>query len=615
MKKIIFILSLSLLVSCGKDKNDPTVSHITTKDLSVIVNLPSNAPFDESDLTVSSLFSQNAEISDGQSVVEIFDENAIELVFATNSQGDIVLLNLVNPSLADEVELNATTTAQSLVLLHPWVMNLTVEARQEALSYVALMPDFEAYKNKIIVEIINGKLNPNTRDQIIESIITPIESEGNNDNRFGRLGVSKEIPPLIMAAEDGKVKVTNKLSSLAYNLQLYDENNEPVGEAKMVKNVNKEIFSLSIFRNILTGNFGSFPPENIEFPIPSTNQTYNLKADSWTGVAALTNGLNFTSSAIGIFSTTLGEVIGKAQCGLTVGQLFLNNVKLVAELLATGEITDSQAMSSLLSFFFNRSYELYNVIQECPGEYSIGPDAFKQMMKSLSFIGYAENLNLASAYMVDWTRYDSEIEFCFEKKDGAIQECDLGQWYVGTYTLQNWGSSSNTLYNCGSQYGQKGEVYIYIGDTSQEKQIICYYKTIINGLPNIYKKPFYRTSDINNENSFFYNRFRVLWQERIGTDPNNPSKYLYRDFSLDWLKITDDGNFISNINQGGYAVKTVPYGTGSSKCGGDYLFMYSINNINLTSVGANPPSSLNSVDLDRINTLLNDDTLSEIIVE
>ncbi len=193
----------------------------------------------------------------------------------------------------------------------------------------------------------------------------------------------------------------------------------------------------------------------------------------------------------------------------------------------------------------------------------------------------------------------------------------IGNWYVGTYTLDHWGDiSTNTLYNCGSQYGEIGEVYIFIGNTTQENQIIVYYKSIINSLPNIYKKPSYTTYDFNSPSSSFYHDFRPLWQENLGEDPNSPGEYLYRDFSLDWLHLSEDESFITHSQYwDGSAIYRIPSGTGIEDCNGDYEYFYSINNVYLTLIGSNPPNNLSNAEIERFETLLTDDNINEIITE
>lgn len=441
MKKLFLILSVILfIISCEKDDNSNLIENVDfqTKDVNVTITLPENSNIDVSNLTVSSLFTFGNDATNGQSSVELFDENAIEMVYATNSEGNIIMLNLINPSSTDEVILNSTTTAQSLAMLHPWVMSLSVEARLEAYEEIALMPEFEDYHNLIIQGISSGELDPLANNSITQAI------SSFQNTIFSRVEIEKL--PLLMVAENDNVKVTNKKSSMAYSLQLYDENNQTIGDEYLVDGVNKEILSWSTVSNVLTGNFDLFQPQEVDFPIPSTNQEYTLKADAWTSNARWRNGAKITSSIVGIVSTTLGKLIENAECGLTIGTFFWNNTNLVIQQLTNNELTTSQAMSSLISFIGNESNELFSLINACPGNYSIGSQAFNQTIKALSIIGNLENGALLFFNAVDIATYDSEIEFCFNKNGNEIQECESVNFSVDINN-ENWQPTEVTLFD------------------------------------------------------------------------------------------------------------------------------------------------------------------------
>src|SRR5688572_24147738 len=148
MKRIILISAILLLIfSCSKDDNSSTEQEvIELKTLSVNINLPDNSSISETDLTISSLFSENMQVSDGSTEIESFDDNSMELTLATNSQGNIVMLSYFNPINSDVVEMNTESTALALIMLHPWSFDLTANAKAEALTYIKNLPEFDSYK-------------------------------------------------------------------------------------------------------------------------------------------------------------------------------------------------------------------------------------------------------------------------------------------------------------------------------------------------------------------------------------------------------------------------------------------------------------------------------------
>ena len=72
---IILFISILLLYGCNKDDsiNETQEQDFGTKNVSVSINLPENSTLNLSDLTVSSLFTFNNKITDGESTVELFN--------------------------------------------------------------------------------------------------------------------------------------------------------------------------------------------------------------------------------------------------------------------------------------------------------------------------------------------------------------------------------------------------------------------------------------------------------------------------------------------------------------------------------------------------------------
>jgi hypothetical protein len=194
----------------------------------------------------------------------------------------------------------------------------------------------------------------------------------------------------------------------------------------------------------------------------------------------------------------------------------------------------------------------------------------------------------------------------------------VGSWYVGTYTIDHHGDASNFYYNCGTQYGEVGDFYVFIGDTTKPGQIIIYHKSIIDGLPDMYQSSLASVKRYNDPNDTYYRSFGTNWQVSIGPTDNGRT----RSFSFGIMKLLEDSSgLVQFFPSGGEASITIPDGTAdpgcqiSSSIGYGYKFLYSIQNINATYIGAEPPPDLNYADLDRFNILLSDPENRYIIIE
>lgn len=475
MKRIsFFLISVILFAACQneEDPSDPEQQFIDTKNVEVSLILPDNSTLNLSELTVSSLFTNKEDFINGIASVDLFDDNAIELVYATNAEGNIVFMNLINPALTSEVILDSKTTAQSLVMLHPWVMNLSVEARKEAYDAIALMPEFTAYHDLILQGINSGEIDPLASNPVIEAI-------GNFQHTIlSRVELSKN--PLLLEAGEENVSLTNKLSSMAYTLQLYDENNKEFGDPYLMDGVNKEILSWGTIGNFVTGNFDLFAPQKIKFQVPSEAQVYTLKADAWAGDAAWRNGANISSSIVGIVSTTLGKLMKNSECAISIGSFFYGHAGTVLQQMTRNELSTSQGMGQLISIIGNTSNSLYGVINSCHGNYSFGSQAFNQAIKALSLVGNLENGVLLFFNAVDISQYDSQLDFCFEKSEDDIIDCSnkmTGTWGFefmnstcsaeGTITFAEDGSIAieNPLSIDGFNEGEVTSSYDFNGET------------------------------------------------------------------------------------------------------------------------------------------------------
>lgn len=190
-------------------------------------------------------------------------------------------------------------------------------------------------------------------------------------------------------------------------------------------------------------------------------------------------------------------------------------------------------------------------------------------------------------------------------------------WYVGTYTLGKI-SSSGIYSSCGSQFGESGKFYIYIGDITKLNEFVVYHKSIIQGWPNFYSRSTLVPEAFNNPLSpNFYRTVNVQgWNKAFVPDPNITVNTLFSTFYLGYLTLSADQSKVSTkmLELSGKADQDVPRDTGSTECRGDKLFSYNIIS-NANYVGKNPPSDLSATNLEKIDQLLKDRTLSIIIEE
>ncbi len=438
MKKLLLLFTLFIFFGCSEDDSntDDTQQEVFgTKEIAVSLVLPDNSNINPDDLTIITIFTDDGQVNNGSGTVEIFDNNAIELIYAKNTNNNVVLMSYLNPSNTDTIELNSTTTAQTLAMLHPWTIHLSVQAREEALQEITSSPEFESYHNQIISSINSGELDPLASQEVINSL-------GDFQTAFLNR-VETEIPPLKMVAENNLATFTNTKSSFAYDLEMFDGNGNTVGESVTLEGQNKSVGVFSTLFGFISGN-NLFQDTNADLTIPNNNQEYQVCAKTWSGNARWINGANLLGDSFSIISTTVGGLIKSTQCAFDLGSFVIdNNVNLI-NLISNDEINASQATSLLLQFIQQNSNTILQIIVDCRGGFA--GSNLSQFATAFSYIGNIEGLINSAFRFTDWALYDSEINFCFERTQNEIVECEeidlSGTWLLNAdFNGQNYSQS------------------------------------------------------------------------------------------------------------------------------------------------------------------------------
>jgi len=200
-------------------------------------------------------------------------------------------------------------------------------------------------------------------------------------------------------------------------------------------------------------------------------------------------------------------------------------------------------------------------------------------------------------------------------------------WYKGSYTLGHVGQQTDQYYNCGTQYGQTGEFYVYIAKLGSETKVAVYSKSIIADLPNIYTgatfDPLARSS-INNS-FIYYTRIRPLrWRDtyEYSFNPSTSSNIFYRGFEMTTLKLNEDTNSLEADSNGylsmGMAFKNVEptvdnleYGT--FDINGNHLYsleyIYYFTDVSANFVCVLPPEEITDYELANMEMILFDNDI------
>jgi hypothetical protein len=443
MKKIFLILSIAILIfSCKKEAEQTTTEEeVQLKEITARIELPPGSSINPNALKVSTILTEYSPVVDSYSKVQTFDADAIELAFATNNQGKMVLLSFFDPIDGESVLLNLDNTAIALVMMHPWTVDLSVSAKKEAAAYIKALPEFLVLKQSINNSINSGDPDPLANLDVIAKLIL-------TQKMLFRISEYKE--PLLFDIDVSKITIENKISSAAYSIGLYSANGNLI-ERKMVDGLGKFQYTINQFT---TNTYISSETPKITFNTPAADGSYLLKAKSGLSFdnsaenleAAYENSKILLSNTIGIFSTKLKAIIRlkAGKCGGEIGAYLYNGTtgttSIANSLKAYSENNKSKYLLVKDVFFFvkERYDGLVQLINSCStNPYNIQKSPFKTFFNYLDILSRLENAFNGGAHLADWLQFDKSIETCFQKSNNDVQSCNLliGNWKWKSFTI------------------------------------------------------------------------------------------------------------------------------------------------------------------------------------
>lgn len=439
-KTIIFTsFFLIIFISCSKDQENEEVAEEQTeeKEISVKIELPNNSKLNVNSLKVSTILTDEAIVSNSSSQVKIFDTSAMELTFATNEQDKIILLSYFDP-MDSAVKLNSETTAVSLIMMHPWTTDLSVEAKKEAINYIKSMPDFYNFKSTIESNIIAGNLDPLASEVVINKLI---QLQNNIFNKF-----IKDKDPLSFSVDNSKITLENKLGSISYGVGLYDSNDKLIGTVQELVGLEKLYYTLNQFKNNSATNNNL---QTLKINTPTTDGNYHIVAKSGRSFdgspesnnALMNNSFTLFNNTLGIISSGTAKILKNKACYYSIGEYVYNgtygsiNIANSLKDFSNGNKSGYLLTKDVIYFMYGKSDAISSLLKNC-AEKELKSGFLKKIFEFFNVITKLESAFNTTAFLTDWIIYDKSIEFCFQKKSNEITDCNsiIGNWKWKSFT-------------------------------------------------------------------------------------------------------------------------------------------------------------------------------------
>lgn len=440
MKKVALFLTLvTAFFSCLPDTSDPDPfggtddgsGGLVAQDGNILVDLtielPPNAELSPMDLAVSSLFTDDSSLAAGNTTVEYFNGDGLELTFVTDLDQNIILFGFVNPNDASSFTLNSGSTAQALVLMHPWAMDLSTELKKQVMTEIENMPEFatlqtsiETEVSKANVDLLNNELVQSSLANLINKVL---------DSNAGKSKSSKLIDelkePLAISTEGNTLTVKNIDNSMAYGVKLLGENGS--NAVQILPDVNKNLFAFDQIGRIIS--LSGFEETQVSFNIAS-NQQYSIIAKNGLefdnseedSVVFNRNAGKILISLLGLVSSSLKGAFSSDQCLDALGRFAFQNITQTFQKISRNQISNSDFLDDNLDLLRENTVGVGNVLNQC-NHPLVQSERLKVLISSVVKVKEVFNAAEFGLLVIDWARYKNRIEFCIDKSSGEVVKC------------------------------------------------------------------------------------------------------------------------------------------------------------------------------------------------
>ncbi|MEL0454880.1 hypothetical protein WJN01_01470 [Flavobacteriaceae bacterium SZ-1-7] len=195
-------------------------------------------------------------------------------------------------------------------------------------------------------------------------------------------------------------------------------------------------------------------------------------------------------------------------------------------------------------------------------------------------------------------------------------------WYKGTYTLTPFRTDDTDYSECGTQFDEIGQFYVYLAEIQGKKEAIVYSKSIIEGMPHVYSHASYCSdcttiSQFNKDDSINPRQ----WREVIGTDPKTGFD-IPRFFRMSELRVNEADNSLiadspswqGDVGVTGKGVQTSDSNMNCAAYGSNatsnkillfsYDFIYRLTDVSASYFGLFPPEEITAFDVANMEFIL-----------
>lgn len=433
MKKYLsLIFFCALILTCNNNieridlpekSNDDELVADGNINVNVKIELPPDTSIFMSELEVFSVFDIDEIPENGVTDLEVYNGNSYELAMVNNSNGETLMMGYIDPSITEVQTINTETTAIALILLNPWAIGLTKEAKKEVTELLPTFSEFSALVKQVEQGVKNGSIASVDISEIQGKLINSITSKKPKSK------ISKEITPLDVSVEDEEIQVYHDFDEtpVSYSLSLFKEGKK-IDEKLLLGNLKSQL-SVDMLRNGSTVTVNDAKMVSFGF---REDGVYKLEAKSGLSfdpdhkLALQQNTLALFYETLGLITSASKEIFKNAACAITFVELLLAKTEYKLSLLQYGEgkISATQLLKSTLSAIKDVFSVSNNLLDNCLNIKNALGTTGKLFLGFLDIIGKVEGTINATSILIDWNKLPKEIDVCLENKGTDYAFCN-----------------------------------------------------------------------------------------------------------------------------------------------------------------------------------------------
>lgn len=454
MKKLLFLITLTLLIGCSKDDSsleNNQNEELQTRTITGTVMLPANNSIDVESLTVQSITGLSS-ISNSQYEIQSVSD-VVNTLFVIDQSEKVILMGYTYPNQSDYT-IDSESTLIALLMNLPLAQTLSTQGKVSFVNQIKQDPNFHDLKIDL-ESLINQGISPLNTNQteFALKLISFFEVNANSNGVNKNIVNKKNDQPVTIYQQGREFIFQNPGKTYSSYVGIYKDKQR----IETIK-LDRVKFVPTSISQILKGILDNYTngPDVVEVPytLPSENGEYEIKIRTgkeysddggYEAALALTN--NVKDIALDVFLDLLSYENKNLDCAQSITNNF------ITFLGTADDFQNFNSVQDVLSFTYDRTLAFIttseNIFFGCNPPSTSVTNYLKSIekkiywLKWIGIIGHTGNFSIG-AYQ--WFTDKAIVDKCYLVNDNIVTKCGIdlsGTWLKYS---NNYGSDGDVSF-------------------------------------------------------------------------------------------------------------------------------------------------------------------------